>query len=105
MYFLIYIIPSVIVNLACIVMLRTTLLIHSSEFQMAEDTEPFPSSFKPTFEELQIYTAAQLEMFVHKFGLPPLVWLPKDKLLSTTHPCILMGLEGKANFKRRTKAA
>ena len=89
-------------NLACIVMLRTSLLIHSSDFQMAEDMEQFQSPSKPTFQELQTYTAAQLQIFVQKFGLPTTV--PNVKLLLTAHACILMGLEEKPSFERKTRA-
>ena len=101
MYFFKFVVPSVIVNLACIVMLRTNLLIHSSDFQMAEDMERFQNPSNPTFQKLQTYTAAQLQIFVHKFGLPTTV--PKAKLLSTAHPCILMGPEEKPTSKEQNQ--
>ena len=72
-FFLIYDVSSVIVNLACIAMLRTNLLIHSSDFRMSEDMEQFQTPCRPTFQDLQTYTAAQLQIFVHKFGLPTTV--------------------------------
>ena len=78
-------------------MLRTSLLIHSSDFQMAEDLKQFQSPSNPTIQELHTYTAAQLQIFVQKFGLPTTV--PKAKLLSAAHPCILMGLEEKPTSK------
>ena len=64
---------------------------------MAEDMEQFQSPSKPTFQELQTYTATQLQFFVHKFRLPTTV--PEAKLLSTARACFLMGLEEKPSPK------